>query len=178
MHDQSYLSRQVPVNLPRKRVPTAGRFRSALNRVQERPRAQNPDLAERVQLKEVRVPSYDGSRVGSEGALQNPIISLVLENRVNSSRGFCLFGELSNRRQRVTRPTRRPAEFPLQDAIDLVEYRFRHEHFDPSSPRQRKYLVGHPAEIERGNVYVRVRYDPEHSALSPVFSDQPLDIRF
>jgi hypothetical protein len=69
-------------------------------------------------------------------------------------------------------------EFPLQHAFDLVEYQSGDKSFDPASSRQCEYLIGRSTEIKRGDVDVRIRNDPEHSALCLVLGDEPLDIRF
>jgi hypothetical protein len=126
----------------------------------------------------VRVSADNNRRPRGKRALQNAIIRFVLLNRDNS------LGRLNDSRKLayfcpcLVRRTRRPLEFPFQDAFDLVEYRSGHEHFDPASSRQCEYLIGRSTEIKRGNVDVRIRDDSEHSALRPILGNQSLDIRF
>jgi len=153
-------------------------FKSSLDRIQEGSWTHNPDSLERTQFAEVRVPANNDRRLCGKRALQNAIIRFVLLNRDNSLGRLNLLRKLAYFCQCLTRPTRWPLEFPFQHAFDLVEYRLGHVHFDPASSRQCEYPIGRSTEIKRGNVDVRIRNDPDHSALRPILGDKPFDIRF
>ena len=124
--------------------------------VQELSRARDQNAAEPLELEQMVIAGDDRVGAGGEGALENPVVGLIVAHDVDHLRGVDQGREAPNRPDSLTDAGSRPPELPYQDGRDLIQDRRRDENFDGAGATEGQDLVRCAGEVQCGDVDVGV----------------------